>query len=90
MEVSLPSLAEPLYRDRIKELLPADAASVPVASFGIDELQAYETSEGTYFFLREGNKTLCIQHCGTGDPMPYAERFAAFLEEENPWPFLSE
>ena len=90
MEVSPPSLAEPLYRDRIKELLPADAASVPVASFGIDELQAYETSEGTYFFLREGNKTLCIQHCGTGDPLPYAARFAAFLAEETPWPFLPE
>ena len=90
IEVSLPFLAEPLYRDRIKELLPADAASVPVASFGMDEMQIYETSDGTYFFLREGNKTLCIQHCGTGDPMPYAERFAAFLAGETPWPFLTE
>ena len=90
IEVSLPFLAEPLYQERIKELLPADAASVPVSASGMDELQAYETSEGTYFFLREGNKTLCIQHCGTGDPLPYAERFAAFLAEENPWPFLSE
>ena len=90
IEVSLPFLAEPLYQERIKELLPADAASVPVSASGMDELQAYETSEGTYFFLREGNKTLCIQHHGTGNPLPYAERFAAFLEEENPWPFLSE
>ena len=90
IEVSLSFLAEPLYQDRIKELLPKDAVPVPVSSFGMDEMQVYETSEGTYFFLREGNKTLCIHHCGTGDPLSYAERFAAFLEGENPWPFLPE
>ncbi|WP_405727182.1 DUF2812 domain-containing protein [Anaerotignum sp.] len=90
IEVSLPFLAEPLYQDRIKELLPEDAVPVSVSAFSMDEMQAYETSEGVYFFLREGNKTLCIQHHGTGNPLPYAERFAAFLEEENPWPFLSE
>lgn len=90
IEVSLSFLAEPLYQDRIKELLPEDAVPVPVSSFGMDEMQVYETSEGTYFFLREGNKTLCIQHSGTGDPLPYAKRFAAFLEGENPWPFLPE
>ena len=56
----------------------------------MDEMQVYETSEGTYFFLREGNKTLCIQHRGTGDPLPYAKRFAAFLEGKNPWLFLPE
>ena len=90
IEVSLPFLAEPLYQERIKELLLEDAVPVPVSSFGMDEMQVYETSEGTYFFLREGNKTLCIQHHGTGDPLPYAKRFAAFLEGETPWPFLSE
>lgn len=90
IEVSLSFLAEPLYQERIKELLLEDAVPVPVSSFGMDEMQVYETSEGTYFFLREGNKTLCIQHRGTGDPLPYAKRFAAFLEGKNPWPFLPE
>lgn len=89
IEVSLPFLAEPLYEERLEELLPEDAIPVPVST-DIDALQVFDTPEGTYFFLLEGKKTLCIHHQGTGDPLPYLERFITFLEQKDPWPFLPE
>lgn len=92
IEVSLPFLAEPLYEERLEELLPADAIPVTISvPTELDALQVYDSAkEGTYFFLLEGNKTFCIHHTGTGDPLPYLERFAAFLQEDTAWPFLPE
>ena len=87
IEVSLPFLAEPLYQERIEELLPEDAIPVNISA-DIDKLQVYNTSEGTYFFLLEGNKTFCIHHTGTGDPLPYTEHFVDFLKKDDVWPFL--
>jgi len=89
IEVSLPFLAEPLYQERIEELLPEDATPVNAAA-DVDAVQVYDTPEGTYFFLLEGNKTLCIHHTGTGDPLPYLERFVSLMHQDDPWPFLPE
>ena len=89
IEVSLPFLAKPLYQERIKELLPEDAVSVLVSKADIDEIQVYKTSEGTYFFLLEGNKTFCIYHQGTGNMMLYLDRFVDFLVKGEVWPFIS-
>jgi len=89
IEVSLPYLAEPLYQERIEELLPEDATPVNAAA-DVDAVQVYDTPEGTYFFLLEGNKTLCIHHTGTGDPLPYLERFVSLMHQDDPWPFLPE
>ena len=87
IEVSLPFLAEPLYQERIEELLPENAVPVDISA-DIDKLQVFDTSEGTYFFLLEGNKTFCIHHKGTGDPLPYTKHFVEFLKKDTAWPFL--
>ena len=92
VEVSLPSLAEPYYQAKIKDMLPEGAVSVSASELpaAIDEINIYQHQNDTYFFLRKGTETLCIHHQGIGDPLPYLERFSDFLLQENAIPFVSE
>lgn len=91
-EVSLSALSKPYFEAQIKDTLPEGAIPIAISEMPADTDQAeiYQYQGYTYIFLRNETETLCVHHHGTGDLLPYLERFVSLLQKADPDPFLSE